>query len=53
MITIGIFIGATVFGWFGALIDHGNWLGGWSITLSTIGSFVGIWAGYVTYKHFN
>ncbi len=45
-----IFVGVTIFGtiggWLGAAMDHGNWFGGWSILLSTIGSFVGIWAGY-------
>jgi len=52
MITIGVFVGGTLFGWFGALLDHGNWLGGWSIMLSMFGSFVGIWAGYKAYKYF-
>jgi hypothetical protein len=47
MILIGITIGGTIGGWLGAaLLDHGNWLGGWSILLSTIGSFGGIWAGF-------
>jgi hypothetical protein len=52
MITIGIIAGGTLFGWFGALMDHGNWFGGWSILLSTVGSFAGIWAGYKAYKYF-
>jgi hypothetical protein len=47
MIFIGICIGGTIGGWLGAaLLDHGNWLGGWSILLSTVGSFGGIWAGF-------
>lgn len=46
MITIGIFLGGTVGGWLGALMDHGNWLGGWSILLSGVGSLAGIWVGY-------
>ncbi len=45
-----IFIGITVFGslggWLGALMSHGDWLSGWSILISTIGSFAGIWAGF-------
>ena len=47
MIWIGIFVGGTIGGWIGAAaFDHGNWLGGWSILLSGVGSLVGIWAGY-------
>jgi hypothetical protein len=46
MISIGIVVVGTIGGWLGALMDHGNWLGGWSILLSTVGSFVGIWVGY-------
>lgn len=45
-IMIGIFIGGAMGGWIGALMTHGNWLSGWSIMLSTVGSFIGIWAGY-------
>lgn len=45
-----IFLGAVVVGmlgsWLGALMDHGNWLGGWSLLLGTIGSLAGIWVGY-------
>jgi hypothetical protein len=46
-----IFVGITVFGtigaWLGAaMLDHGNYLGGWSILFSALGSFFGIWAGY-------
>jgi uncharacterized membrane protein YeaQ/YmgE (transglycosylase-associated protein family) len=52
MIIIGLLIGGTLFGWLGAIMDHGNWFGGWSIILSTIGSFVGIWAGYKFYKYY-
>lgn len=47
MILIGISFGGLIGGWLGAaLLDGGNWFGGWSILLSTIGSFVGLWAGY-------
>jgi uncharacterized membrane protein YeaQ/YmgE (transglycosylase-associated protein family) len=53
MITIGVTVGALVFGWLGAaLFDHGNQLGGWSILFSTVGSFVGIWAGYKAGKYY-
>jgi hypothetical protein len=46
MIFIGITVFGTIGGWLGALMDHGNWLGGWSILIGAIGSFFGIWAGY-------
>lgn len=46
MIIVGITIFGTVGGWLGAAMDHGNWLGGWSIILSGIGSFFGIWVGF-------
>ena len=50
MILIGITVFGTIGGGLGNLLDHqsffGFGLGGWSILLSTIGSFVGIWAGY-------
>lgn len=48
MIFLGILAGSTLGGWLGALMDHGNWFGGWSILLSTVGALVGIWAGYKT-----
>lgn len=45
-----IFVGITVFsllgGWLGAVISHGNWFSGWSLLLTVVGSFFGIWAGY-------
>ncbi|HSX05473.1 MAG TPA: hypothetical protein VLF69_03335 [Candidatus Saccharimonadales bacterium] len=46
LIWLGLAIGGTLGGWLGALLDHGNWLGGWSILGTAIGSFVGIWAAY-------
>ena len=49
MITVGIVVVGTLFGWIGALMDHGNWFGGWSLMLTAIGSFVGIWVGYKVY----
>lgn len=53
MITIGVFIGSSLGAWLGAaLLDHGNYLGGWSIILGAVGSFAGIWAGYKIAKNF-
>ena len=47
MIFLGVTIGGTIGGWLGAaLFDHGNWLGGWSILLSGVGSLAGIWLGF-------
>jgi CHASE2 domain-containing sensor protein len=46
MIIIGITVIGSLGSWIGAALDHGNWFGPWSILLGTIGSFVGIWAGY-------
>jgi membrane protein DedA with SNARE-associated domain len=43
---------STIGGWIGQIMDHGNWLGGWSILLSTIGAFIGIWVGYKGGKYF-
>lgn len=51
-IFIGVTVVGTIGGWLGAAMDHGNWFGAWSILLSTIGSFVGIWAGYKVYKNY-
>lgn len=45
MIWIGITVGGLVGGWIGAMFDHGNALGGWSILLGGVGSLVGIWVG--------
>lgn len=52
-IYIGIFIGSTVGSWLGAAMDHGNWLGGWSILLGGVGGLVGIWAGYKLGKNYS
>lgn len=46
MVWLGIAIGGTLGGFIGGIFDHGNWLGGWSILLSSIGSLLGVWAGY-------
>jgi hypothetical protein len=53
MIFLGITIVGTFAGWVGALMDHGNWFGGYSIFLSTVGSFAGVWCGYKVGKYFN
>lgn len=45
-IWLGVFVFSTLGGWIGALFDHGNWLGGWSIMLGAVGSVLGIWVGY-------
>ncbi len=46
LIYLGIAIGGALGGWLGSLPSHGNWLSGLSIIGTTIGSLVGIWAGY-------
>ena len=46
MILLGIIIFSTIGGWIGAAMSGGNWLSPWSLILSTIGAFFGIWAGY-------
>jgi len=46
LIWVGITIGGTLGGWLGAVADHGNWLGGWSILGTLIGSLAGVWASY-------
>jgi len=46
MILVGITAVGTLGGWLGALMDHGNWFGGWSMLLGTVGSLAGIWVGY-------
>jgi uncharacterized membrane protein YeaQ/YmgE (transglycosylase-associated protein family) len=51
-ITVSILVISTLGGWIGQLMDHGNWLGGWSIVLGTIGAFVGVYVGYKAGRHF-
>lgn len=46
MVTIGIVVFGSIGSWLGALLDHGNYLGGWSILVGGLGSLFGIWAGY-------
>lgn len=46
LIWIGITVGGTLGGWVGAAMDHGNWMGGWSILLGAVGSLAGLWVAY-------
>jgi len=46
LIWIGIFLGSTLGGWFGALIGGGNWLSWQSLLGTTAGSLLGIYIGY-------
>lgn len=52
MIFLGIAIVGTFGSWLGAAMDHGNWFGGWSILLGTVGSFAGVWVGYKIGQNF-
>lgn len=52
MIGIGIFVMSILGSWLGSLLDNGNFLGGWSILLGIVGSFVGIWVGYRAGQYF-
>jgi uncharacterized membrane protein YeaQ/YmgE (transglycosylase-associated protein family) len=52
MIWLGITVVGGLFGWLGTIIDHGNFLGIWSLLLSTVGSLLGVWVGYKLYKNF-
>ena len=54
MISIGIFVVGGLGGYLGSLIDNGNNLiGPWSLGLSTLGSFAGIWVGYKASQYFD
>lgn len=52
MIWIGITVGGLVGGWLGALMDHGNMLGAWSILIGGLGSIAGLWLGYKIGKEY-
>ena len=52
MIFLGIAIFGTIGGWIGAAASGGNWLSPWSILLSTVGSFFGIYAGLKAGQYF-
>jgi hypothetical protein len=51
MITLGIFIFSSLGGWLGSLMGGGAF-GTWSLILSVVGSFFGIWAGYWVGKNY-
>lgn len=46
LIYLGIFVGSSLGGWVGSLLDHGNFFGLWGIVLGGVGALVGVWAGY-------
>ncbi len=51
MIFVGIGVFGTIGGGIGNVFDHQSFFnlaafGGWTITMSTVGSFFGVWAGY-------
>ncbi|HSX33530.1 MAG TPA: glycine zipper 2TM domain-containing protein [Candidatus Saccharimonadales bacterium] len=46
LIWLGLTIGGTLGGWLGSLISSGNWFSWQSIVGTTLGSFLGIYAGY-------
>ncbi|MBC7581356.1 hypothetical protein H7097_00620 [Aeromicrobium sp.] len=51
-IFVGVTLGGILGGWLGSMLDHGNGFGIWSIFLSTVGSFAGIWAGYKAARNY-
>lgn len=52
LVWLGMGIGGTLGGWLGAVADHGNWFGGWSILGTALGSFAGIWAAVKIAKNY-
>lgn len=46
MISIGLFVGSSLGGWLGSLLDNGNIFGVWGLLFGTLGAFAGIWAGF-------
>lgn len=46
LIWVGLTAGGLLGSWLGSLADGGNFFGLWGLTGSTVGSLVGIWAGY-------
>lgn len=46
MIWVGLSLGGLAGGWLGAMLDHGNYLGGWSIIGTAVGSLIGVWIGF-------
>lgn len=46
LVWIGVTVGGLLGSWLGSALDHGNIFGAWTLLLGTVGSIVGIWAGY-------
>ncbi|HEY4160997.1 MAG TPA: hypothetical protein VGM08_02960 [Candidatus Saccharimonadales bacterium] len=51
MISLGLLIFSSLGGWLGSMLDHSG-IGGWSILLTAVGGFFGIWVGYKAGKYF-
>lgn len=51
-IWLGLTLGGLLGGWIGSLIDSGDMFGLWSIVLGTLGSLVGIWAGFIIAQNY-
>ncbi|MEK7600301.1 MAG: hypothetical protein AAB462_04675 [Patescibacteria group bacterium] len=52
IILLGIIVFSTIGGWIGAAMTGGNWLSIWSLLLSTVGAFFGIWVGFKVGQNF-
>jgi uncharacterized protein YcfJ len=46
LVWLGLGIGSVIGSVIGGILDHGNFLGAWSIILGAVGSFAGIYIGY-------
>ena len=52
IILLSIIVFSTIGGWIGASMTGDNWLSIWSLFLSTVGAFFGIWVGYKVGENF-
>ena len=52
VISFSILVFSSIGGWIGQVMDKGNWLGGWSLLIGTLGAFMGVWIGYKAGKYF-
>lgn len=52
MIWVGVAVGGSLGELGGGMLDHHHWLGIWAIILSTLGSLIGVWAGYKVAKYY-
>jgi uncharacterized membrane protein YeaQ/YmgE (transglycosylase-associated protein family) len=52
VISFSILVFSSIGGWIGQVMDKGNWLGGWSLLIGTVGAFMGVWIGYKAGKYF-